>query len=550
MFAQLFPQIDVSGQCGLDAGHSLFSFAAAPTLLLYSYIPAIVIALLLSYTIYKSDKNKVLSKAFIIFTSTYSLWVINIILQWILVSNKALYVSWQLTAFLEVALYISALNFLFIFCNQKVLTQRIKILFLSLLALIVILSPSLFNVTSYDYENCESELGILWLVIYIFEILVSLVILVYGFLVARQKENFTRRKEIILFSSALAIFLGFFSASNISGELLQIYSFNLFGPIGMLIFIGFVTFLIVRYRSFNVRLFAAQIFVYGLLILIGSELLFVKETVNYIIIGATFIGAMIFGQLLIKSVKKEIEQKEELQKINIQLKDLIQQRESLVHLITHKVKGSFTRTKYVFAEMLNDSFGVLTPEMRKMATTGLESDDNGIKTIDMVLNASNLQNGAVKYEMKKIDLKHIVSQVLSEKSAAAESKGLKIEKEINEDVYSILGDAFWLKEVINNFIDNSIKYTKAGTINIGVKKENNKIIFYVKDTGVGITSEDMKNLFTEGGRGKDSVKVNVDSTGYGLFSVKLIMDAHGGRVWAESKGKDQGSTFFAEFGAI
>ena len=57
-------------------------------------------------------------------------------------------------------------------------------------------------------------------------------------------------------------------------------------------------------------------------------------------------------------------------------------------------------------------------------------------------------------------------------------------------------------------------------------------------------------IFTEGGRGKESVKTNVNSTGYGLYSVKLIVEAHGGKVWMESEGADKGSQFFVEFKAI
>ncbi len=95
-------------------------------------------------------------------------------------------------------------------------------------------------------------------------------------------------------------------------------------------------------------------------------------------------------------------------------------------------------------------------------------------------------------------------------------------------------------------IDNSIKYTKTGKIAINLADGNKKIKLSVKDTGIGISEEDKKNLFTEGGRGKDSVKVNVDSTGYGLFSVKLIAEAHHGRVWGESEGPGKGSQFYVE----
>lgn len=79
---------------------------------------------------------------------------------------------------------------------------------------------------------------------------------------------------------------------------------------------------------------------------------------------------------------------------------------------------------------------------------------------------------------------------------------------------------------------------------------NSKILLSVKDTGIGINEEDKKRLFTEGGRGKDSVKVNVDSTGYGLYTVKLIADAHNGRVWAESAGAGKGSQFYLELPTI
>jgi signal transduction histidine kinase len=72
------------------------------------------------------------------------------------------------------------------------------------------------------------------------------------------------------------------------------------------------------------------------------------------------------------------------------------------------------------------------------------------------------------------------------------------------------------------------------------------VLFAIKDTGVGITPEDMQNLFTEGGHGKDSIKVNVESTGFGLYIVKQIVDAHKGRVWAESEGAGKGTQFYIE----
>ena len=160
--------------------------------------------------------------------------------------------------------------------------------------------------------------------------------------------------------------------------------------------------------------------------------------------------------------------------------------------------------------------------------------------------------------MKSVDFREIVRQSIAEKKPPIEAKGLKFIENMGDGNYTTSGDPFWLKEVVNNFIDNAGKYTKEGGVAVRLERVGDpstqlgasKIRFSVKDTGIGISDADKKILFTEGGRGKDSVKVNVDSTGYGLYSVKLIVEAHGGRVWAESEGVGKGSTFFVELNAV
>ena len=235
--------------------------------------------------------------------------------------------------------------------------------------------------------------------------------------------------------------------------------------------------------------------------------------------------------------------------LNRELADSIKQRESLEHLVTHKVKGAFTRSKYIFAGILDGTFGEISPEIKKIAKQGLDSDDTGITTVDLILNVANMQKGIVKYNMKIVDLKEIALKTMDEKKDSAEEKGITIKNDIEDGTYNVLGDAFWLKEVINNLIDNSIRYTQRGEITVGLLKSNDKVLIVVKDTGIGINEEDKKHLFTEGGRGQYSTKVNVDSTGYGLYSVKLVVDAHKGRVWAKSLGMDRGSTFYVELPA-
>ncbi|HEV7702502.1 MAG TPA: HAMP domain-containing sensor histidine kinase [Candidatus Paceibacterota bacterium] len=240
----------------------------------------------------------------------------------------------------------------------------------------------------------------------------------------------------------------------------------------------------------------------------------------------------------------------ELARLYKEVDSLNHQRESLMHLINHKVKGAFTHSKYIFAGLLDGTFGEVSPEVKKFAEQGLESDNMGIATINLFLNAANMQKGLIKYDMKKIDFQDLVIKSLEEKKVGAESKGLALESNIKDGNYMVTGDKIWLKEVLNNLLENAIKYSVKGKIEVNLENKDNKILLSVKDTGIGITEEDKKKLFTEGGRGKDSVKVNIDSTGYGLYTVKLIIEAHKGRVWAESEGPGKGSTFFMELDAI
>jgi signal transduction histidine kinase len=89
-----------------------------------------------------------------------------------------------------------------------------------------------------------------------------------------------------------------------------------------------------------------------------------------------------------------------------------------------------------------------------------------------------------------------------------------------------------------------------GKIRIELSRTGNVIRLSISDTGVGIAAEDMWRIFTKGGKGSYSSTINAESTGYGLYFAKTIVEAHQGRIWAESEGRNKGSRFFVEFPAI
>ena len=233
---------------------------------------------------------------------------------------------------------------------------------------------------------------------------------------------------------------------------------------------------------------------------------------------------------------------EELKKANAQ-------QVILIHFITHQIKGFVSKSRNIFSMLLEGDFGQLPEAMKPMVEEGFASDTKGANTIAEILNAANIKSGKVTFNMAPFDLSGLIAEIVKDLKGNADAKGIALT--IDEDpgiLYN--GDRTQLLNAFKNLIDNSIKYTMKGSSNISLHQNAERVRFQIEDTGVGITPEDMKKLFTEGGHGAESQKVNVESTGFGLYIVKNIIEGHGGKVWAESDGAGKGSRFIVELPVV
>jgi signal transduction histidine kinase len=326
-------------------------------------------------------------------------------------------------------------------------------------------------------------------------------------------------------------------------------------PLGALFifpFVAFTAYAITRYKLFNIKVISTALVTFVLTIITFAEIIFADTPSLVIFRSSIFVLVLIFGINLIRGVVREVDQREKIEKLAAELELSNERQEGLIHFISHQIKGYLTKSKAAFATILEGDFGVAPPEMQNLVKTALEDNQEGVDTVMSILSAANLKKGTVAYKRESFDFQKVVVGQIEGHKKDAVNKGLTMETYIAPDEnYQIIGDSDQISQhVIGNLIDNSIKYTLKGGLKISLSKKDGKITFSIKDTGVGITEEDKKRLFTEGGRGKESTKVNVDSTGYGLFIAKEIVVAHKGRVWAESEGPGKGSTFFVELPAL
>ncbi len=533
------------------AQYFIFS-SNVPTLLYYSHFIAIVAAVVFAPLLIPRIRESLSVKLFLTTIFFFLVWTIIDLPLWALNRPDIDLFLWSLQVLSEVLVYVSAFYFAYLFIMQKDLGYVWKICLVVLLSPIIVLLPTPYLFHSVDLATCviEETPFLNFLSTYAIEILLSFSILFVSFWGISTQPK--RRKEIVFFTTGLLAFLIAFSSGNIIGSLTENWNLAQAGLFGMPIFIAFLTYTVVKFKVFNIKLIATQALVAGIAVLIGARLFYSTTTAGTILSAVTLGGFLVSGVFLVRSVKREIAQREHIEKLAVELQETNTRQETLMHFVGHEVKGYLTRDASTFAALYEGDFGDLSESLKPIVSQALAQSRDGALSVENILTASNQKKGTVSYTKEPVDLKALAEEVVQKAKPTAESKGLALSFSADDAgaPYTFSGDKGKIGDnVFRNIIDNSVNYTPSGSVAVSLKKENGKFIFNVKDTGIGITEEDKKRLFTEGGHGKDSQKVNVHSTGYGLFIAKNIVEAHGGSIRAESEGAGKGATFIVELPA-
>jgi signal transduction histidine kinase len=166
--------------------------------------------------------------------------------------------------------------------------------------------------------------------------------------------------------------------------------------------------------------------------------------------------------------------------------------------------------------------------------------------INNILNVSKIDASKMILKQEKVQFKKMIKNCIEELKFLIENKEIDLKTDIREDIM-IIGDQLRIEEVIMNLISNAIKNTpNKGIITVCLRKHRNKAFFSVKDNGIGITKDKMDHLFKKFGKIEREMlreDINTKGSGLGLYISKEIIKIHNGEIWAESEGKNKGSTF-------
>jgi PAS domain S-box-containing protein len=225
-------------------------------------------------------------------------------------------------------------------------------------------------------------------------------------------------------------------------------------------------------------------------------------------------------------------------------------KSEFVSLAAHQLRTPVSATKWTLRMLSDGDLGKITKKQKKFIEKTYESNERMIVLIDDLLNITKIEEGRYLFDFSQGDFKEVVASTIKDSQEEISRKKilLKFEKPKSK-LPKINMDAEKMKLAVQNFIDNAVKYTSAkGKITISLKYDKNKkrIIFSIKDNGIGIPEKQHSRVFSKFFRGVNVVKMDVEGTGLGLFIAKNIIEAHGGKTWFESK-EGKGSTFYIVF---
>jgi signal transduction histidine kinase len=236
----------------------------------------------------------------------------------------------------------------------------------------------------------------------------------------------------------------------------------------------------------------------------------------------------------------------ELQDANEKLKTLDKLKDEFVYLASHELRTPMTAIKSYLWMTLQGDAGPLNDTQKLYLERSYSSVERLIKLVNDMLNISRIESGRVTVALQKSDIVGLVKEVIEDVGPRASEAGVSVSLVPPPPLPAVLADADKIKEVLFNLIGNALKFTpKGGSVTVSFAENNGFVETNIRDTGAGISVENISKLFQKFSMLPESYSVNKNAsgTGLGLYISRCIIELHQGKIWVTSEGHGKGSQF-------
>lgn len=424
-------------------------------------------------------------------------------------------------------------------------------------ALLCVLSAllSLTNTIIEDVTVKGSTNGLVFGDLYL--VYVCYIVLLFGsgvlsFIFKYFKSTNDKQAQLkyIIIGSLISVSLATMSNLVLFG--LGIFQYNWLGPVFSLVMIVFMAYAISKHHLFNIRVITTEVLVSLVSLVLMIDFLMSKDVSSRIFKGVIFVVFSMLGWRLIKSVLQEIERRKKMEKMagDLQeaydeLKAVDEAKSEFIAMASHQLRTPLTIVKGLSSMLVDGGYGKAPEKFKEPLQDIFKSNERLVDVVNDLLNISKADLGKLDLDIESVDLKDMVGGVVEELDQRAQKKGLELRwdrvRGLEIDI-----DEVKMRQVVFNVIDNAIKYTEKGEVEVKLKRTGDKAQIIVSDTGEGMTKKEAKKIFDRFTRGRAGINRWIQGSGLGLYLARKYMDLHSGNIWAESDGEGQGSTFYIE----
>ncbi len=238
-------------------------------------------------------------------------------------------------------------------------------------------------------------------------------------------------------------------------------------------------------------------------------------------------------------------QGESLQQANNELKGLDQAKSDFISVVAHQLRTPLSAIKWTLSLLLSGDIGPLTDEQKQYIKKTAETNDHMIKLVGDLLDANSVEAGQLHYSFSSVRIDEVIQDAIDELAAFAKKREITLTYD-HHQLPPIQADAERLHSALQNLIDNSIKYSRAGnTVAITTEIAGQILRVNIADQGIGIPEEQVGQVFHRFFRARNAIKAENGGTGLGLFIVKRIVEDHGGKISFVTR-ENAGTTFTVE----
>jgi PAS domain S-box-containing protein len=204
-----------------------------------------------------------------------------------------------------------------------------------------------------------------------------------------------------------------------------------------------------------------------------------------------------------------------------------------MNIAAHELRSPVTPIKGYLDLIIHDSES--NEKIKNWAKISLRNAERLLRLVNDILDVARLDSDTMRFDMEKIDPVELLNEIIEDMRPAIVNKNLEFHVNIPSSLPHIIGDKHRLSQVLKNLIGNSLKFTDCGYIGLEVEKKDNHLLIAVVDTGIGISKDEIKKIFTKFYQAYTGEDRNNEGTGLGLFISKEIIKKHKGNIWAESE---------------